>query len=117
MFHVEHKIYKISLPFGIDFRRFYLLIFNQIKEYLAGNCVIAVPGIAERVEVCRTHLIKSVEWKGPIVGILEMRRHYTNYFKGMDHFREFRVKLVTSNSLDELLEILEQIKEKYELAA
>jgi len=46
-----------------------------------------------------------------------MRRHYTNYFKGMDHFREFRVKLVTSNSLDELLEILEQIKEKYELAA
>jgi len=62
-------------------------------------------------------LLKSVEWKGPIVGILEMRRHYTNYFKGMDHFREFRVKLVTSNSLDELLEILEQIKEKYELAA
>jgi len=95
----------------------YPWIFNQIKEYLAGNCVIAVPGIAERVDVCRTHLIKSVEWKGPIVGILEMRRHYTNYFKGMDHFREFRVKLVTSNSLDELLEILEQIKEKYELAA
>ncbi len=95
----------------------YPWIFNQIKEYLAGNCVIAVPVIAERVEVCRTHLIKSVEWKGPIVGILEMRRHYTNYFKGMDHFREFRVKLVTSNSLDELLEILEQIKEKYELAA
>ncbi|HRF15856.1 MAG TPA: tRNA dihydrouridine synthase DusB [Bacteroidia bacterium] len=95
----------------------YPWIFNQIKEYLAGNCVIAVPVIAERVEVCRTHLLKSVEWKGPIVGILEMRRHYTNYFKGMDHFREFRVKLVTSNSLDELLEILEQIKEKYELAA
>ena len=95
----------------------YPWIFNQIKEYLAGNCAIAVPGIAERVEVCRTHLIKSVEWKGTIVGILEMRRHYTNYFKGMDHFRDFRVKLVTSNSLNELLDLLEQIKIKYKEAA
>ncbi|HMR47298.1 MAG TPA: tRNA dihydrouridine synthase DusB [Bacteroidia bacterium] len=95
----------------------YPWIFNQIKDYLAGNCAIAVPGISERVEVCRTHLIKSVEWKGPIVGILEMRRHYTNYFKGMDHFRDFRVKLVTSNSLDELLDLLEQIKIKYKEAA
>lgn len=95
----------------------YPWIFNQIKDYLTGNCAIAVPGISERVEVCRTHLIKSVEWKGPIVGILEMRRHYTNYFKGMDHFRDFRVKLVTSNSLDELLDLLEQIKIKYKEAA
>ncbi len=95
----------------------YPWIFNQIKDYLTGNCAIAVPGISERVEVCRTHLIKSVEWKGPIVGILEMRRHYTNYFKGTDHFRDFRVKLVTSNSLDELLDLLEQIKIKYKEAA
>lgn len=95
----------------------YPWIFKQIKEYLVGNCAIAVPGISERVEVCRTHLIKSVEWKGPVVGILEMRRHYTNYFKGMDHFRDFRVKLVTSNSLDELLDLLEQIKIKYKEAA
>ncbi|HNR48270.1 MAG TPA: tRNA dihydrouridine synthase DusB [Bacteroidia bacterium] len=91
----------------------YPWIFNQVKQYLAGNTSYPVPGIDERIEVCRTHLLKSVEWKGNVLGILEMRRHYTNYFKGMDHFRDYRVKLVTSNHLDELLETLELIKEKY----
>lgn len=91
----------------------YPWIFNQIKQYFSGNLNYTVPGIEERVDVCRTHLLKSVEWKGNILGILEMRRHYTNYFKGMDHFRDYRVKLVTSNHLDELLETLELIKEKY----
>lgn len=91
----------------------YPWIFNQIKQYFSGNLNYTVPGIEERVDVCRTHLLKSVEWKGDILGILEMRRHYTNYFKGMDHFRDYRVKLVTSNHLDELLETLELIKEKY----
>lgn len=91
----------------------YPWIFNQVKQYLAGNTSYSVPGIDERIEVCRTHLLKSVEWKGNVLGILEMRRHYTNYFKGMDHFRDYRVKLVTSNHLDELLETLELIKEKY----
>lgn len=91
----------------------YPWIFNQVKQYLAGNTSYSVPGIDERIEVCRTHLLKSVEWKGNVLGILEMRRHYTNYFKGMDHIRDYRVKLVTSNHLDELLETLELIKEKY----
>jgi len=91
----------------------YPWIFNQIKQYFSGNINYSVPGIEERVDVCRTHLLKSVEWKGNVLGILEMRRHYTNYFKGMDHFRDYRVKLVTSNHLDELLETLELIKEKY----
>lgn len=91
----------------------YPWIFNQVKQYLAGNTSYPVPGIDERIEVCRTHLLKSVEWKGNVLGILEMRRHYTNYFKGMDHIRDYRVKLVTSNHLDELLETLELIKEKY----
>ncbi len=91
----------------------YPWIFNQIKQYFSGNLNYTVPGIEERVDVCRTHLLKSVEWKGNVLGILEMRRHYTNYFKGMDHFRDYRVKLVTSNHLDELLETLELIKEKY----
>lgn len=95
----------------------YPWIFNQVKQYLAGNTNFAMPGIEERIEVCRTHLLKSVEWKGNVLGILEMRRHYTNYFKGMDHFREYRVKLVTSTNLDELLETLELIREKYAEAA
>lgn len=95
----------------------YPWIFNHIKQYLSGNTQYATPGITERVEVCRTHLLKSVEWKGNVLGILEMRRHYTNYFKGMDHFREHRVKLVTSTCLEELLDTLELIREKYAKAA
>ena len=95
----------------------YPWIFNQIKQYLSGNFDIAQPGIVERVEVCRTHLLKSVEWKGPVLGILEMRRHYANYFRGMDHFKEFKIKLVTSNNLNELLDTLEHIRVRYTLAA
>jgi nifR3 family TIM-barrel protein len=95
----------------------YPWIFNQIKQYLSGNFDIVQPGIVERVEVCRTHLLKSVEWKGPVLGILEMRRHYANYFRGMDHFKEFKIKLVTSNNLNELLDTLEHIRVRYTLAA
>jgi len=71
------------------------------------------PTITERIEACKTHLQKSVEWKGPKTGIFEMRRHYSNYFKGIDHFKEYRMKLVTAGTLDELYSILEQINENY----
>ncbi|MBP6335585.1 MAG: tRNA dihydrouridine synthase DusB, partial [Bacteroidia bacterium] len=63
--------------------------------------------------VCRIHLDKSIEWKGPRVGIFEMRRHYTNYFKGLDHFKEYRMRLVTTESIEEIHEILEQVRRKY----
>jgi tRNA-dihydrouridine synthase len=71
------------------------------------------PTVEERVEVCRMHLLKSVEWKNPVVGILEMRRHYANYFKSMDHFKEYRMRLVTSNDLNFILSLLDEIAEKY----
>ena len=58
-------------------------------------------------------MIKSVEWKGPIVGINEMRRHYTNYLKGMPNIKEYRTKLVTNSNVDEILEVLDNIVEHY----
>lgn len=91
----------------------YPWIFNEIKHFVKTGEMLAPPTISQRVEVCRTHLVKSIEWKGDITGIHEMRRHYTNYFKGLDHFKPFRMELVTSDSLERILEILDQINLQY----
>lgn len=89
-------------------------IFNQTKHFLrTGNELPAVT-VAERVEVCGKHLDFSIRWKNEIVGILEMRRHYSNYFKGLDHFKDFRMRLVTTNSLQEIYSIFNEIIQYYE---
>ena len=88
----------------------YPWIFREIKHYLATGEKLAPPTIDERVETCKKHLQFSIQWKGEVLGILEMRRHYTNYFKGFPHFKEDRMALVTSNNLEEILERLDRIK-------
>jgi tRNA-dihydrouridine synthase B len=85
----------------------YPWIFNEIKHYFETGGHLPKPTMANRVEVCKTHLTKSVEWKGEVLGILEMRNHYANYFKGIPNFKETRVKLVTLNKLSDLLEVLD----------
>jgi tRNA-dihydrouridine synthase B len=87
--------------------------FNEVKHYFKTGEKLPLPGIKEKVEVCKTHLIKSCEWKGEKLGVVEMRRHYTNYFKGISHFKETRMKLVTLDHLHELLEVLEEVKETF----
>jgi tRNA-dihydrouridine synthase B len=87
----------------------YPWIFNEIKHYMKTGEMLAPPTVTNRVEVCRQHLTKSIEWKGDWVGIVEMRRHYSQYFKGLEHFKEYRTKLVTSNSKDEILATLEEV--------
>lgn len=91
----------------------YPWIFNEIKHYFKTGGHLPVPDIASRVEVCRTHLLKSVEWKGPKLGIFEMRPHYTNYFKGIPHFKDTRMKLVTLDTLPQLLEVLDQVPSQF----
>jgi tRNA-dihydrouridine synthase len=71
------------------------------------------PGITEKVELARLHFTKSLEYKGVIRGILEMRRHFSNYFKCLPDFRELRLKLVTSTDVNEIYELLEIILERY----
>ena len=78
--------------------------FNQTKHFLKTGEILPEPTLNDKVEVCRTHLIKSCEWKGEKLGVIEMRRHYANYFKGINHFKETRMKLVTLNSLSEILQ-------------
>lgn len=87
----------------------YPWIFNEIKHFFETGRHLPKPGIANRVEVCRTHVIKSVEWKGEKLGILEMRNHYANYFRGIPNFKETRTKLVTLSSLSEILDVLESV--------
>jgi tRNA-dihydrouridine synthase B len=91
----------------------YPWIFREIKHYLQTGEMLPLPSIEERVEVCRTHAHKSIEWKGEVLGILEMRRHYSNYLKGLPHVKEFRTRLVTVKTLAEVDGILNEIKEKF----
>ena len=91
----------------------YPWIFNEIKHYLSTGELLAPPTIEERVEVCKKHLRRSVEWKGPIVGINEMRRHYANYLKGMPNIKEYRSKLVTLKEPGEIEAVLDEIINQY----
>lgn len=92
----------------------YPWIFNEIKHFLKTGEKLAPPTISQRVDVCKQHLDFSIKWKGDFTGIVEMRRHYANYFKGLDHFKEYRMKLVTTNSYEEILQTLEEVRERYE---
>jgi tRNA-dihydrouridine synthase B len=94
----------------------YPWIFNEIKHFMKTGGHLPAPGIADRVLVCKTHLQKSVEWKGPRLGIIEMRRHYTNYFKGLSNFRDHRLKLVTCDHYDELIGLIDAVNGMYEPA-
>lgn len=88
-------------------------IFNQIKHFFRTGTHMDPPTVEERVRVCRRHLEHSVEWKGEKLGIFEMRRHYTNYFRNLPDFKEFRVRLVSSESLAELQETLQAVETRY----
>jgi nifR3 family TIM-barrel protein len=91
----------------------YPWIFREVKHFLKTGEFLEEPTLDERVDTCKTHFLKSIEWKGEKIGIYEMRRHYTNYFKGYDHFKPFRTKLVTLEDIDEILNTLEVIRETY----
>ncbi len=91
----------------------YPWIFREIKHFIATGETLSTPSVEERIDACKTHLTKSIEWKGDRVGIFEMRRHYANYFKGFDHFKEYRMRLVTSDSIEEISSILNEVQENY----
>ncbi len=87
----------------------YPWIFREIKHYRDTGLLMPPPTIAERVESCLEHFNRSIQWKDEILGVFEMRRHYTNYFKGLSHFKPIRMKLVESQNPNEIREILASI--------
>src|SRR5690606_19134699 len=80
----------------------YPWIFREIKHYLQTGELLAPPTIEERIEACQKHLLGAVQWKGEVLGILEMRRHYANYLKGLPNIKEYRMRLVTTDSMENI---------------
>lgn len=91
----------------------YPWIFEEIKHFVKSGKQPAPPSIAERVRVAKKHLDFSIRWKGDRLGIFEMRRHYTNYFKGIHDFKPFRARLVEADDKAEVLSILDEVIETY----
>ena len=92
----------------------YPWIFNEVRHFMKTGELLAPPTIADRVEAAKQHLDMSVRWKGELLGIAEMKRHYSNYFKGISHFKEYRMKLVTSFNLNEIMDTLNYVQEHSE---
>lgn len=92
----------------------YPWIFNEIKHYFKTGEKLPAPSIKQRVEAATKHLEFSIKWKGDRLGILEMRRHYSNYFKGLPNFKEYRMRMVQSLDVNEITEILNQIPVVFE---
>lgn len=92
----------------------YPWIFREVKHYMATGELLPPPTLDERLAACSKHLHGSVLWKGEKLGLLEMRRHYANYLKGLPNIKEFRMKLVTAEHLPELVDIFAEIKMHYE---
>ena len=90
----------------------YPWIFREIKHFVKTGEILPPPTVEERIAICERHLVKSTEWKGEKLGILEMRRHYASYLKGLPNVKEFRMKLVNSDNLQEILETLARLKEE-----
>ena len=88
-------------------------VFNEIKHYLKTGEIVSAPTVEQRVEAAKFHLRESIRWKGTALGVLEMRRHYTNYFKGYPGIKDYRQKLVTMDVPDELERVMDEIALQY----
>jgi len=91
----------------------YPWFFREVKHYFKTGEHLAPPTLEERIEAARKHLQMSIDWKGEKLGVFETRRHYTNYFKGIPHFKEYRSKLVTSDYSVDVFAVLNEIEREF----
>lgn len=91
----------------------YPWVFNEIKHFMKTGEHLAPPTISDRVEAAKEHLRRSLEWKGERLGVVEMRRHYANYFRGIPHFKEWRMKMVTEMDSAVLFETLDKVSAEF----
>jgi nifR3 family TIM-barrel protein len=94
----------------------YPWIFREIKHYMQTGELLAPPTIQERIDMCKMHFDKGLEWKGPRLGIFEMRRHYANYFRGLPNVKGYRTRLVQTEDPQEIYAILDEIANSMEYA-
>ena len=91
----------------------YPWIFREIKHFIKTGEILPPPQLEERVDAALEHFEMGLKWKGDKLGVVEMRRHYGNYFRGIHGFKEHRIKLVTEDNPDRVRELLNEVKEKY----
>lgn len=91
----------------------YPWFFREVKHFFATGEHLAPPTLEERVEAARRHLQMAIDWKGEKLGVFETRRHYTNYFKGIPNFKEYRMKMVTSDAAADVFDAFEEVLQKF----
>ena len=91
----------------------YPWFFKEVKHYFKTGGHLAPPTMQERVDAARRHLQMAIDWKGEKLGVFETRRHYTNYFKGIPHFKEYRMKMVTSDEAADVFAAFDEVEEKF----
>ncbi|MCH4552188.1 tRNA dihydrouridine synthase DusB [Aestuariibaculum lutulentum] len=87
--------------------------FKQVKHFFKTGEHLGPISIEERVEAARRHLQMSIDWKGEVLGVFETRRHYTNYFKGIPHFKDYRTKMVTSDDPKDVFAAFDEVLENF----
>ena len=90
--------------------------FAQVKHFFKTKEHLPPPTIKDRVEMARRHLQMAIDWKGDKLGVFETRRHYTNYFKGIPHFKEYRLQMVTLDNASEVFEVFDQVASNFQEA-
>ena len=85
--------------------------FRQVKEYLKTKKTVCQPSLEERIITAKRHLEMAIKWKGERLGLLETRRHYSNYFKGIANFKSFRTRLVTGETTQEVMSVFHELEE------
>lgn len=115
-----HKALEYKNRYGVDGIMIgraaigYPWIFREVRHFLNTGEILPAPTVAERVAVCKRHLQKSLQWKGPDAGVYAMRRHYLTYLKGLPGIKEFRTRLVTLKAQEEINAVLDEVLAKYE---
>lgn len=113
------KAMKMRDEFGLDGAMIgraaigYPWFFNEVKHYFKTGKHLDKPTIAERTAVARRHLQMAIDWKGERLGVVETRRHYTNYFKGIPHFKEYRTKMVTSDDPKDVFDTFNEVENTF----
>ena len=87
--------------------------FKQVKHYFETGTHLEPISMSERVEAARRHLKMAIDWKGEVLGVLETRRHYTNYFKGIPNFKPYRTKMVTSDHSQDVFKAFDEVETKF----
>ena len=117
--NTPEKALKMRDEFGLDGAMIgrasigYPWFFKEVKHFFKTGEHLSPPTISERVEIARRHLQMAIDWKGDALGVLETRRHYTNYFKGIPHFKEYRLRMVTEFNPEDVFAVFDEVLNEF----